>query len=219
MILPRLHVVTDDAVLAGPQFTKHAARILDTACIAFHVRGHHTDGATLFRITRALLAHNPHDSLVLVNDRTDIALAASAHGVQLGACSASVRATRELLVSIPAGRDMRVGYSAHDPAEAAGSAREGADFVFAGTIWETATHPGARAAGTSLLDRVHEATSVPVIAIGGVTPERIADAFEHGATGVALLSGIWNAVDPAASVVACIDSIEHAANRVPMEEG
>jgi thiamine-phosphate diphosphorylase len=142
----------------------------------------------------------------VVNDRVDIALATGAHGVQLGRRSAPVAAARALIdatFAVDASR-IRIGYSAHDVAECGDAVRDGADFILAGTIHTSVTHPGAVPVGIALLERMTAAVVVPVIAIGGMTAERFADAATAGAAGAALLGAVWHAADPLGAFVACI---------------
>jgi thiamine-phosphate diphosphorylase len=194
--LPRLHVITDDAVLGRPGFL-HGARSLMTAhgsAIAVHLRGHRTSGAEIFGLADALVGMAAETgALLLANDRVDVALAAGC-GAQLGRRSVPVDRARELL-----GPEPVMGYSAHDGAAAIAAMAAGADFVLLGTIWPSPSHPGAETAGAELVRAVAAATAAPVIAIGGVTPERGAEALEAGAHGVAVLSGAWGARDPVAA--------------------
>jgi thiazole tautomerase (transcriptional regulator TenI) len=128
--------------------------------------------------------------MVLVNDRVDVAITAPAHGVQLGVRSLPVGVVREISPGL------LIGYSAHGAAECAGAERDGADFVFAGSIYPTESHPGARAGGLALLQNCVAACRMPVLAIGGVIPGRVAEVREAGAHGVAVIRAVWNAADP-----------------------
>lgn len=188
---PRLHVVSDDAVLAAPGFLGRARRLLGAhgGALALHVRGHGRSGAELFGLADALGGAGA--AALLVNDRVDVALAAGADGVQLGRRSLPVSAARELL-----GDGALVGYSAHEPEEAAEQARAGADFVHFGTVYPSASHPERSASGIEALAEAAAGADVPVLAIGGVTPERAAEVLDAGASGVAVLSGVWHAQDP-----------------------
>ena len=202
--LPRLHLVTSDAVLTTAGFLDRAQALLERhgAAVAVHVRGHGLGGARLLAIARALAAAAP--AMLLVNDRLDVALAAGARaGAQIGARSLPVCAARALL----AGRWL--GYSAHAAQEAQDAMADGADFVVLGTIFATASHPGRPAAGVSL---VRQAASVaPVLAIGGVTPERVRACLAAGAHGVAVLGGVWNRDDPADAAAAYLAALSDAA--------
>jgi len=94
-------------------------------------------------------------------------------------------------------RDWRLGSSVHDDAVAKEKEAAGADYLFYGHVYETRSKPGLPARGISHLKNVAESVSCPVIAIGGITPERVPSCIAAGASGVAVLSGIYEADDPA----------------------
>ena len=209
-MLPRLHVVTDDAVLARPDFVAQAGRLFDCAAspLVLHLRGHGTSARTLFHITTALVdAARAHDARVLVNDRIDIACCAGADGVQLGRRSVAVRPARTLI------GDRLIGFSAHNGEECGVAARDGADFVVIGTVFSSASHPGAAAGGVALIDAAVAAASIPVIAIGGITPATAHTVASHGAHGVAVLRGIWNGTEPERALMHYMDAVDAAAWR------
>jgi thiamine-phosphate pyrophosphorylase len=87
--------------------------------------------------------------------------------------------------------------------EAAAAVAEGADFLLVGSIYETASHPGRPAAGLGLV-RAAAALGRPVIAIGGIDAARAREARAAGAYGVAAITAIWHAVDPAAAALALL---------------
>ena len=91
-----------------------------------------------------------------------------------------------------------------------------ADYLVVGTVFATPSHPGRMGAGPELLARVQAATSIPLLAIGGITPERVAEVVAAGASGVAVLSGIWGAAEPGAAVLGYLRSLpEGAAAEMP----
>ena len=92
---------------------------------------------------------------------------------------------------------MWLGRSVHSVDAAQRAEAEGCRYLLVGTMFPTASHPDQPPAGISLLRAVREAVSIPLIAIGGVTPERVAACVQAGAQGVAVLSGITDAPDPA----------------------
>jgi thiamine-phosphate diphosphorylase len=193
--LPPLHAVTVDAVLARPGFVDAAHAVLAAGGpgIVLHLRGPDTGGGVLFALAEALApAAREAGAWLLVNDRVDVALAAGADGVQLGARSLSVAQVRGL-----AGGDrLRIGRSVHAPEAARDAAAEGADFVLAGTVHPTPSHPERRGEGAAYVARCAE-VGVPVVAIGGVTPAHVPALRAAGAAGVAVVRGIWDADDPA----------------------
>lgn len=204
--LPRLHLITSDPVLRAPDFAGIAASILETygAAVALHLRGHGLTGAELFRLAEALApTAAASGALLLVNDRIDVALAAGTGGVQLGRRSLPLRVARGLL-----GPGRWLGYSAHDAAEVREAAAAGADYVLFGTIFPSATHPGEPTAGVEGLREMAHITTLPLIAIGGMTPARVGAVRGAGAHGIAVLGGVWQAEEPQRAVGAFLTAIE-----------
>jgi thiamine-phosphate diphosphorylase len=208
MLPPRLHLVTDDEVLATPGFVQLAEAVL-AGCgpaVALHLRGHATPAAQRHALGGGLAAAALRTgSWLIVNDRIDIAMALRANGVQLGAASLPVSAARALL-----GAGARIGYSAHSSLEVLQAETDGADFALAGTIFPSASHPDRKAAGLRLLSECAERSPLPVMAIGGITPERVAGVAQAGAYGVAVLGGVWHAAEPvvmAAQYIAALEDV------------
>lgn len=119
---------------------------------------------------------------VLVSSRCDIALAAGAAGVNLPELDIAVHDARALL-----GGDRLAGRSVHSLEAALAAEADGADYVIFGPVWRSASHPGRDGAGIARLAEVARALSIPVVAIGGVTQERIAEVAEAGAAGYAAI--------------------------------
>ena len=182
--------------MGRPEFVDRARLILGAGGpdVVFHLRAPRASGRRLHHLACAVIGVAADaGAVLLVNDRIDVALAA-ADGAQVGARGARVRDTRRML-----GPDRLLGASVHTAAEAIDAAAEGADFVIAGTIWPTPSHPGREGAGLGLIREI-AAANIPVIAIGGVTPERAAEARAAGASGIAVIRGVWDAADPAEAV-------------------
>jgi thiamine-phosphate diphosphorylase len=132
-------------------------------------------------------------------------MAVRAGGVQLGARSLPVTEARRLL-----GAGARIGYSAHGALEAAEAAVDGADFVLMGTIYGSASHPATRPAGIDGLRRCVERAGVPVVAIGGITPDRLTPVAAAGAAAAAVLGGVWRERDPVAAAAAYLAAAHRA---------
>jgi thiamine-phosphate pyrophosphorylase len=119
---------------------------------------------------------------VIISSRCDIALTSGAAGVNLPENDISVADARILL------GERLVGRSVHSIAGAQEAERDGADFIIFGPVWESASHPGAPPAGLAALGLVARAVRIPVLAIGGVTEERIAECRAAGAAGFAAIA-------------------------------
>ena len=196
--LPRVHAFTDPAILSAPDFGIRAAAIAAAgAAVALHARDRGGPGARLAASTLRILAlARPPEAAVFVSGRPDIAAASGAHGVQLGAGDLTPADARRVLLH------GWIGRSVHSADEARAAVKEGADFLVVGSIYETPSHPGV-AAGTGLL---REAATLgrPVIAIGGITPERVPELKAAGAYGVAAIRALWQADDPASATLSML---------------
>ena len=142
---------------------------------------------------------------ILVNDRLDVAIAVGARGVHLGEMSLPavdvVRWLRSPAVRSAAGEDFLVGVSCHSVAAARSAEAAGADYVFFGPIFRTPSK--ANYGGPQGLERLAEVTHalrVPVLAIGGITPDNAAACLASGASGIAAIRLFQNASDLAVLV-------------------
>lgn len=203
---PALHVVTDDEVLSRPDFLSLATELLIVLQwrLALHIRGKSNPTGNLFNAVNALAAKAQYvGTHLIVNDRADIALAFERTGVQLGARSIPVERVRELMP-----KPRRIGFSAHSAQEAVEAERAGADFILAGSIYPTASHPDVVPGGIRLLSEIVDGCSVPVVAIGGITADRVQEVLSTGAYGVAVIRAVWNARDPVQAAEELVKMLE-----------
>jgi len=198
--LPRLHAVTDAAVLADPDLGIRAAAIAAAgSAVALHARDRTMDTADLARVAQRFVAlARPPEAAVFVSGRPDLARAVGGQGVQLAAGDLAVSDARRVF---PSGW---IGRSVHSVVEARAAAEEGADLLLLGNIYETRTHPGRPGIGLEPL-RQAAALGLPVIAIGGVTPDRVAALRDAGAWGIAAIRALWDSPDPYAAAVALLE--------------
>jgi thiamine-phosphate pyrophosphorylase len=148
------------------------------------IRQRDWEGGALARlVTAAVLAVRGTRARVLVNDRLDVALAAGAHGVHLR--GDSIAAPRVRRVTPPG---FIVGRSVHSPEEAEEAAHGGGlDYLIFGTVFSTSSKPDARCAGVGPLGAGCARVALPVLAIGGMVPERLGLVAESGAAGFAAI--------------------------------
>lgn len=203
-MIPRLHVVTDDRIIARRQFAHRAVEVMEAGGpMALHLRGPRTTGRRLVELAEPLRdVAAGGDAKLLVNDRVDVALCLGLHGAHLGRRSLPPPEARRLL-----GPERLLGASVHDVGEAVEAAQGGVDFLFVGALWTTRSHPGRAPAGPRIVGEVGAAVSLPLLAIGGVTPRRVREAVGAGAHGVAVVRGIWDAPSSATAVRAYLQAL------------
>lgn len=141
----------------------------------------------------------------IVNDRVDLALALDADGVHLGQDDLPPGPARHLLR-----HDMVLGLSTHSIDQARAAQAAGADYVAVGSMFPTGTKPDFELVGPDLIRRVRAEIRVPLVAIGGITPARVAEVIRAGADGVAVISGVCGAPDPAAATRAFVEAVRAA---------
>jgi thiamine-phosphate pyrophosphorylase len=188
MALPRIFCLvssTDDLSLLSD--------LAEVGVDGFQVRDKDATTRELVELTRVVQAAvRPTGALVVVDDRLDVALATGADGVHLGAEDLPVElATR-------AAPDLVVGATCRDRAAVERAAAAGASYAGFGPVFATSSKaglpdplgPGAVTAARGVL---------PLVAIGGISPGRVAGVLEAGAHGVAVLGAIWRRPDPVAA--------------------
>jgi thiazole tautomerase (transcriptional regulator TenI) len=199
--LPRVHAVTDAAVRALPDLGMRAAAIAAAgSAVALHARDRGATAAELAALAdRFVTLTLPAESATIVSGRPDIARAVGAQGVQLAAGDLSPLDVRTAF------GELWIGRSVHSLAEAKSAVAEGAGYLLIGSVFETPSHPDRLPLGLEVV-RAVSALGVPVIAIGGMTPERTRDVREAGAYGIAAVRALWHADDPARAALAFLEA-------------
>ncbi|WP_278258815.1 thiamine phosphate synthase [Nocardioides convexus] len=142
--------------------------------------------------TLVLDAVRPYGARVLVNDRLDVALAAGADGVHLGADDLAVADARRIAPGLI------VGATCRDRAGVLAAAASGADYAGFGPLFPTGSKPGLPEP-LGLRAVTAAAGVLPLVAIGGLTAATAAEARAAGAHGVAVIGAIWREPDPVAA--------------------
>ena len=150
-------------------------------------------------------------ALLFINDRVDLALAVKADGVQLGETALPIEVARQI-----SGRKMLLARSVHSVAGALDAETRGADFLTLGTVFPTASHPGAYTGGLSLVREVADAVSVPFLGIGGIDSSNTEQVIAAGASGAAVITAITTAEDPSDSAAVLLQSMRAASLQSPV---
>lgn len=144
--------------------------------------------------------------LFIVNDHADLALVAGADGVHVGQKDLPVADLRRILPPT-----MIIGCSTNNLAEACRARDDGADYVGVGSIFPTTTKVDTRPAGLETIREIRAAgLGLPLVAIGGITAENVAEVVRAGADAYAVISAVCGADDPAAAAAELIARAEAA---------
>lgn len=150
-------------------------------------------------------------ALLFVNDRIDVAIAAGAHGVQLGETALPLDAAKAVAAAAaPRSDRLLLGRSVHSAQGAIAAQTHGADLITLGSVFPTNSHPGAPAGGIPLVKSAAQAVSIPILAIGGVNADNIGGVINAGASGAAVITAIAAATDPQAASAALAQNMRAA---------
>ncbi len=191
-----LCVVTDRTAARGRPIQEVVRAAIQGGATLIQLREKEAPAREMAALGRALLEiTRPAAVPLIVNDRLDVALAIGAEGVHLGQDDLPANDARRLL-----GPGGLLGISVTTPAQAREAAAAGADYLGANDVFGTLSKPDAVAPiGLEGLAAVARAVGLPVLAIGGVTPQSAPAALAAGAAGLAVISAVVSAADPEAA--------------------
>ncbi len=171
---------------------------------AVQLRMKGADAAAMLAMLKELRAHRGKNTLLIVNDRLDVAIAGGADGVHLGQDDLPLSAARRMVKDC--GRsDFLIGISTHNEEQAAAALQGGADYIALGPIYPTTSKKNPDpVVGVQRLSALCRISTVPVVAIGGITLERVPAIVSAGAHCAAIIS----AVNKAPSILATASKVQ-----------
>lgn len=186
-----LYAITDSALLTGRLIEAVMAALQGGARIVQyrdksddHVR-RLTEATALRKLCQA------HGARLLINDDVALAIACGADGVHLGQGDLALAEARRQL-----GSSAIIGITCHDSLDLAAAAEAGgADYLAFGAMHLSSSKPGARRCPPDILTRARACFRLPLVAIGGITPDNAGDIRRAGADAIAVIAGLWQADD------------------------
>jgi thiamine-phosphate pyrophosphorylase len=201
-----LYVILDRAVAGSRDLEEILAAVIDGGARMVQLREKAWPSGRLLPLAKRLRERTRAAGVTfIVNDRVDLALAVGADGVHVGQEDLPATIARALV-----GPDMLVGVSTHSVGQARVAQEDGADYVAVGSMYPTATKPDFELVGPDLVRNVRPHVRVPLVGIGGVTPDNAGDVIRAGADGVAVISAVCAADDPAAATRRFLAAIRDA---------
>jgi thiamine-phosphate diphosphorylase len=203
---PTLYVVLDRTAARGRDLDGLLAAVIDGGCRMVQLREKEWPSGRLLPLARRLRERCGGAGVTfIVNDRVDLAVAVEADGVHVGQADLPARTVRPLLRS-----GMLLGVSTHDVEQARAAHADGADYVAVGSMFATATKPDFELVGPALIRKLRGEIRVPLVGIGGITHANVAEVVQAGADGVAVISAVCAAPDPAAATRRFLELIRSA---------
>ncbi|MFC5559363.1 thiazole tautomerase TenI [Ureibacillus thermophilus] len=183
-----LHAITD-----GKKSIKELKEIITSIADVvdyIHIREKNKSPTEIVALVKELINAGVEKERLVINDRLDIALLTGIRNVHLpgnGLPAVKVKTAYPY---------MRVGVSVHSVEEAKISEEAGADYCLFGHVFETDSKKGMAGRGTDALGEIVEQVKIPVIAIGGITPDNAVKVLEKKVQGIAVMSYIFSANQP-----------------------
>jgi thiamine-phosphate pyrophosphorylase len=190
---PGLYAITDPDLLPEAVLGQAVAAAVAGGARTVQYRDKAADTAARRRRAGLVLAAcRAGGALCIINDDPALAAEIGADGVHLGRDDDDIEAARRLL-----GPERLIGLSCYnEPQRAHAAAAAGADYVGVGSVWPSATKPGAVRASLSLLGELAATLPVPVVAIGGINRDNAAATIAAGAHAVAVIRDLFADPDP-----------------------
>ena len=186
-LLPRLYAITDRD-LSNCTHEEIVAQLLAGGVRLIQLRDKEANAKELLDAARACLRlTRAAGATLIINDRVDVALAAGADGVHLGQDDLAIEEARELL-----GPDKIIGVSTHSLEQFRLALETSADYLALGPVFATTTKENpAPVTGPGLVRAARALTDRPLVAIGGMTPERVSEVIAAGADSVAVIAALY----------------------------
>ena len=211
MILPKLYAITDTE-LSNCSHVEIVERLLAGGARLIQLRDKEANAKDMFEAAQACLKlTRAAGATLIINDRVDIALAADADGVHLGQDDLTVAEARALL-----GPNKIIGVSTHSLAQVKAALLTSANYLAVGPIFPTTTKANPDpVVGLELLRQARRLTPLPLVGIGGITPETAPEVLLAGAQSVAVISALY----PTPSSLSLAENFAQAMRAKPAIEG
>ena len=145
-----------------------------------------------------------YNSLLIINDRVDIALASKADGIHLGQDDLDLKTARKLL-----GHSKIIGVSANNKIDISKAIQDGCDYIGIGPVFETSTKKNKKPLGVEKIKTLTKDLNIPWFAIGGITTNNISHLRQYGFKKVALVSQLMNSKNPQKDATIILKELSH----------
>ncbi len=199
-----LYAIIDTKFLRGRSHLEVAAQVIQGGAKVVQLRDKIQSKRELLPIAQQLKSLcSEHDVLFIVNDYLDLALAADADGLHLGQDDLPVRVARRLLPI-----DKLLSCSVASVKQAISAKSEGADYIAVGAIYPTESRETTEVVGLEGLRLIKKKVALPLVAIGGINHDNVAEVLAAGASSIAVISAIMGAESPKEAARQIVNKLE-----------
>ena len=200
----RLYLITDRSWLGGRSLEDQVEAALEAGATCLQLREKHLEEeAFLAQAVRIKKIAHRHGVPLIINDNLRVALESGADGLHVGQGDLQAQKARALL-----GPEKILGVSARTVEQALAAQAAGADYLGVGAVFPTSTKPEAAEVPWETLGEICRAVEIPVVAIGGITAQRLPQLAGSGIAGAAVISAVFAQPDIPAAVRGLLDALE-----------
>ncbi|HIX64896.1 MAG TPA: thiamine phosphate synthase [Candidatus Anaerotruncus excrementipullorum] len=200
----RLYLITDRSWLGGRSLEDQVEAALEAGATCLQLREKHLEEeAFLAQAVRIKEIAHRHGVPLIINDNLRVALESGADGLHVGQGDLQAQKARALL-----GPEKILGVSARTVEQALAAQAAGADYLGVGAVFPTSTKPEAAEVPWETLGEICRAVEIPVVAIGGITAQRLPQLAGSGIAGAAVISAVFAQPDIPAAVRGLLDALE-----------
>jgi len=207
---PELYLLTNHDQCEDRELLQDVEKVLENGTAIIQYRDKTKDRSKRLRQAKALKQlTRKYGKILIINDDIDLALESNADGVHLGRQDGSLGKARQLL-----GADAIIGVSCYNEFERARqAAKDQADYIAFGRFFNSSTKPSAPVATTDLLQQARQELKLPIVAIGGITPDNAATLLAAGADMIAVIDAVFGQRDINAASQQFINMLTTGTNR------
>ncbi|EGD48469.1 thiamine-phosphate pyrophosphorylase [Ruminiclostridium papyrosolvens DSM 2782] len=181
-----LYLVTDRELMSTKTLEEAVEQAIMGGCTLVQLREKTASSREFYQTALNIKAiTDKYKVPLIINDRVDIALAIDADGVHVGQSDLPATIVRKII-----GKDKILGVSAGCAEKAIEAQREGADYIGVGALFSTSTKTDAKSVSKETLIKIVKEVSIPVVGIGGINEQNVAQLKNTGIDGIAVVSAI-----------------------------
>lgn len=192
-----LYLCTERSYLSDTTLEQAVEDAIEGGCTVVQLREKDCDSKEYYELAKSLKKiTDSHGVPLIIDDRVDIALAVDAAGVHVGQSDLPADVVRRIL-----GPGKIIGVTAKTLEQAKKAKADGADYLGVGAMYPSTTKTDAIGIGKETLQQICQEVDLPVVAIGGITADKVPELKKCGIAGVAVISAILGAKDRKASAI------------------